>query len=193
MRSHWSFESAVIEGISRHCPVCASNRQPWYMHSTVCPSQCPAESGNARCGHTSRIAKTLPAVSRPRTSGTSSRVEVVNARPRIWSLRSAGYQKPHSNSPSILDAVTPGIDWGWVIVMRDCTPMIYRSLVLAMQCGPNWQRGSFRESRSSRFGKAFHRDLYIESESYQLLTPSVDFPGTSSTRTPLASMRPANP
>src|SRR6202158_3449529 len=139
MRSHWSLESVMIEGISRHCPVCASNRQPWYVHSTVCPSQCPAESGNARCGHTSRSAKALPAASRPRTSGTSSRVEVASARSRSSSLRSAGYQKPHSNSPSPFEAVTSGIDMGWFVVMRNSRPIIYRSLVLAMLCGLNWQ------------------------------------------------------
>ncbi len=56
----------------------------------------------------------------PETSGTSSRVEVTSARPRISSLRSAGYQKPHSISPSMLDAVTPGMERGWFIVRANC-------------------------------------------------------------------------
>ncbi len=134
MRSHCSLESSVSEGISRHWPVCASKRQPWYVHSTVRPSHVPAESGNARCGQTSRKAKALPAASRPRINGTSSRVEVTSARPRISSLRSAGYQKPHSSSPSILEAVTPEIDWDWLIRTLSAASMIYRTLMLAMGC-----------------------------------------------------------
>src|SRR5579864_2873785 len=132
MRSHCSLESAVSEGISRHWPVCASKRQPWYVHSTVWPSHVPAESGKARCGHTSRKAKVLPEASRPRTSGTSSRVEVTRARPRISSLRSAGYQNPHSSSPLMLEAVTPEIDWDWLIRTLSAASMIYRELALAM-------------------------------------------------------------
>src|ERR1700722_3822688 len=117
MRSHCILESAVIEGISRHWPVCASKRQPWYVHSIVCPSHEPAERGNARCGQTSRSANDFPAASRPSTSGMSIRVEVTSARPRSSSLRSAGYQKPHSNSPSMLEAVAPEMERDWLIVM----------------------------------------------------------------------------
>src|ERR1700722_20573727 len=117
MRSHCSLESEVIDGISRHCPVCASNLQPWYVHSALWPSHDPAESGNARCGQTSRSANAFPAASRPSTSGTSIRIEVTSARPRSSSLRSAGYQKPHSSSPSMLEAVAPGMEGDWLIVM----------------------------------------------------------------------------
>jgi hypothetical protein len=41
--------------------------------------------------------------------GEENRNEVTSFRPRSSSLRSAGYQKPQSSSPSMLEAVTPGI------------------------------------------------------------------------------------
>jgi len=49
-RSHWRLESDVMEGISRHWPVCASNRQPWYVHSTVFPVTVAAEAETRGAG-----------------------------------------------------------------------------------------------------------------------------------------------
>ena len=76
----------VSEGISSHCPLQGSNRQPWYLHCTVSPSNHPAESGIPRCGQRSRIANSAPSLFRPSSSGTPSSV-VTAVSPRAQPVR----------------------------------------------------------------------------------------------------------
>jgi hypothetical protein len=61
------------------------------------------------------------------------RIEVTSARSRSSSLRNAGYQKPHSKSDSMLDAVNPGMEMVWLIVPRNSREIRIHNIPITLQ------------------------------------------------------------
>jgi len=136
MHRHWSLESDVMEGISRHWP-CVRQIASRGTCFNRFSSQWPAESGNARCGQTSRSANALPAPSRPELAGLRAAWKSQAHSPESRRFASP-VPEPHSSSPSVLDAVSPG----WIETdSYSCAVGAYdiRSLVLGNAMRVAWQ------------------------------------------------------
>ncbi len=94
IRSTFNLSALVSDGISTHRPLQASNstRDNCTAHF---PIKMPIRKRNPPVRTRIPQSKRLPFRSPPNHHGISSRVAVLNFRPRISSLRKAGYQKSH--------------------------------------------------------------------------------------------------